>query len=574
MKWSTFLSPLLVGTFYKNTIKNDERAFYDGLGRLVQTQTAKAEVQGEGDRDIVTLYGYDARGLAVCATVPYAVEPYVYNPNNPVTPFQTTACTAKSRTTTAYDALGRVTSVTGPDGVVSEMAYSVSANHTVDGHSRFLRTTIYDGNDHVVNRFSDVFGREVLVREFTGNSVSTYAAYADTRYSYDVMDNLTAVKRSTPNDNQPGSYLWQTSMQYDALGRKTSMIDPDMGKWGYAYSTDGRLTRQEHLTGSTVNQATCLYYDNLGRLIRRINDSTPTGGCPASYSATPSDGAHHLASYVYGTAGNIGRLMGVNWGSVPVNNNDAFLYDGEGRLQKQTRKVNNQTFVYEVTAYDLLDRPTQVKLPSGEVVVTTYDHEGANTLQAGSTTLISGVGYNERGQLALLQRSGGAPNTTWSYHPAAKNFRLSAITTGGSSNLPDFTYGTYDNVGNLKSVSMVNSWASDAYDFSYDEMNRLLDVDLVEITNQNQVVHDYKYEYDRLGNITKRMGLSPNMNYTYGTVSGTPVVTGGPQAVTRVDNSVGADWSYTYDARGNLDKRYEGTTLTHDYTFDTENRLT
>jgi len=142
----TFLSPLLVGTFYKNNIKSAERQFYDGLGRLVQTQTAKGEVQGAGDRDIVTLYGYDARGLAVCATVPYAVAPYVYNPNNPVTPFQTTACTAN------YDALGRVTSVTGPDGVVSEMAYSVSANHTVDGHSRFLRTTIYDGNDHVVNR--------------------------------------------------------------------------------------------------------------------------------------------------------------------------------------------------------------------------------------------------------------------------------------------------------------------------------------------------------------------------------------------------------------------------------------
>jgi len=68
--------------------------------------------------------------------------------------------------------------------------------------------------------------------------------------------------------------------------------------------------------------------------------------------------------------------------------------------------------------------PTQVKLPSGVIVITGYDEEGVNTLKAESTTLISGVGYNERGQLALLPRSGGAPETTWSYYAAAGNFRL------------------------------------------------------------------------------------------------------------------------------------------------------
>ncbi len=44
-------------------------------------------------------------------------------------------------------------------------------------------------------------------------------------------------------------------------------------------------------------------------------------------------------------------------------------------------------------------------------------------------------------------------------------------------------------------------------------------------------------------------------------------------AVTLVHTSVGADWRYDYDARGNLDGRYEGSGLTHDYTFDAEGRL-
>ena len=48
-----FTSPLLVRVFYKGNVKSTERQFYDGLGRLVQTQTALAEVEGSGDKDIV-----------------------------------------------------------------------------------------------------------------------------------------------------------------------------------------------------------------------------------------------------------------------------------------------------------------------------------------------------------------------------------------------------------------------------------------------------------------------------------------------------------------------------------------
>jgi len=64
------------------------------------------------------------------------------------------------------------------------------------------------------------------------------------------------------------------------------------------------------------------------------------------------------------------------------------------------------------------------------------------------------------------------------------------------------------------------------------------------------------------------------MTYSYGSSATVPAVDGGPQAVTRVSRNVGQTISYDYDPRGNLDGRYEGTTLTHGYTFDVENRLT
>src|SRR5690606_29336191 len=117
--------------------------------------------------------------------------------------------------------------------------YGVSTNITVDGHNKFQSTQVTDANNHRTVNYTNVFGRPALVRENTGSG--TYTAYADTRYSYDVTGNLTEVKRSVANNNQPGSYLWQTMMGYDALGRKTTMSDPDMREWSYIYDSAGNL---------------------------------------------------------------------------------------------------------------------------------------------------------------------------------------------------------------------------------------------------------------------------------------------------------------------------------------------
>ncbi|MEW5869815.1 MAG: RHS repeat domain-containing protein [Chloroflexota bacterium] len=51
-------------------------------------------------------------------------------------------------------------------------------------------------------------------------------------YSYDALDRLVQV------DNN-GQYT--TSLSYNYAGRKTQMIDPDMGTWQYGYDTLGNL---------------------------------------------------------------------------------------------------------------------------------------------------------------------------------------------------------------------------------------------------------------------------------------------------------------------------------------------
>jgi hypothetical protein len=58
-----------------------------------------------------------------------------------------------------------------------------------------------------------------------------------------VLDNLLSVKRNAWVLD-PNSQVIST-MEYDGLGRKKAMNDPDMGRWEYGYDSVGNLTSQK-----------------------------------------------------------------------------------------------------------------------------------------------------------------------------------------------------------------------------------------------------------------------------------------------------------------------------------------
>ncbi len=51
------------------------------------------------------------------------------------------------------------------------------------------------------------------------------------------------VGKSVANNSQPTAFLWQTTMQYDKLGRKANTSDPDMREWSYIYDDADNLAR-------------------------------------------------------------------------------------------------------------------------------------------------------------------------------------------------------------------------------------------------------------------------------------------------------------------------------------------
>ena len=527
-----------------STLAQKSRTYYNGLGQVVQQRVNNKGIQGSTNTVSFVHMAYDAMGRLVCQTVPQEA-----NSLN----FTDQTCTSPANTQTVYDTLGRVVQQIPASGSAdaTNYSYDVVTNITANGTSYLTMVKTTDANGIPIQRYSDAYGQLALVREMQSSSTT----YADTRYTYDTLGNLTKVVTAAPSSGQPSTVLRETTMGYDVLGRKTSMNDADMGHWEYTYDALGNLTRQQDGKENYL----CFGYDNFNRLTWKA-DNVSSATCPTSAPSTK------LASYTYitATAGR-GNLDKVSWGSDPANNYHSFTYDAVGRVTLETREINNRIYKLGYSGYDNLDRPgtRTFTYPNADTDVVTvgYDREGENSLTVGGTALVASVGYNVMGQMTKVDMSGTAPDTVFTYYPKAdasggqpgnSNFRLEQIQHGtNGDSWPDFTY-EYDKVGNIKVLTN----GTDIQSFDYDHLNRLINAGATGPAPYTNNTASSNYDYDLLGNITNLAGMS----YGYDTVH--------KQAVIKL-NGVQKFW---YDANGNMTKRIEGS-VTYDQGFDVENRL-
>jgi uncharacterized protein RhaS with RHS repeats len=238
---------------------------------------------------------------------------------------------------------------------------------------------------------------------------------------------------------------------------------------------------------------------------------------------------------------------------------ERFEYNAQGLVSSHTRIVAGHPYTMETT-YDSLNRPLTVTYPGGEEVMYSYDREGEETLEAGSDDLVTGLAYNERGQLVTVTRGNGI-TTTNSYKPASGNFRLSqALVKDGSSNLMGQAYG-YDKVGNITSIT--DQVATDVQSFTYDPLNRLSTAS----GTLSAAAYDWRYGYEESGNIDYVVKDGQTTDYGYSAAQ--------HQAVEELIVGGEPVGSFAYDANGNMISRTITDTVTTTYTqeFDVENRL-
>ncbi|WPB79518.1 FG-GAP-like repeat-containing protein [Archangium violaceum] len=273
---------------------------YDALGRRL----TKTLADGKQTRWVYDEAGRGAsKGTLTSVVEPIGGESRVYDVAGRVTSL--TKCVSGNCYTLgyAYDAAGRLSRLTYPDGEVVPYGYDAAGRlSSVGGYVNALG---YNSRDQLVS--------------------ATYANGTTASYSYaDTRQWMTAASVSGP----AGS-VFQASYAYDAGGRVTSMSSSTHALANLSYSYDS-LNR---LTGVSGSQSQGFVYDALGNITWNSQVGNYQYGDGAHRHAVTAAGA---AGYGYDVNGNL-----VSGGGRTLE------WDADNRLARATTASGTSAFAYD-----------------------------------------------------------------------------------------------------------------------------------------------------------------------------------------------------------------------------------
>ena len=520
------------------------RIFYDGMGRKIMT---RSEGEEPGQIVVSDTVQFNARKQPWKKYLPYfetGTLDFVEPTNN------------SGFTEYIHDATGREIRVYQPEGadgtVHSATIYEplVKIVHdeeqTKDGSmhescgKRFVEDGLWDKDGN--GRLREV--HEIVKLMDTGEKGPLTSWI--TTYSYNLLDNLTGYTDSRNN---------QKIMEYDGLGRKIFMNDPDRGHMTYAYDDAGNLIR----TVDAKNQTIEYEYDGVNRLVAE-NYGLGNNEPDVAYHYDLPAGALERGDYwldpltksiadVILTDGqyrdeydrnndsrvDVADLVMAKQNPDPTQNVTAentkgFLawvhdqageehnsYDERGRVKWTVKRIidgspDELANFYTAMQYDSMDRITRLTYPDSTYADYTYNSRG---LLESIPNVISTLDYNPAGQNALLELSCGI-RTEYEYDHRLRLERLMSKRKKDDLTLQDLNY-TYDAVSNITHIqdgrtnpeldtigSEIGINAEEARKFNatqffeYDSLYRL-----IQATNP-AVYGTLIYRYDPIGNMIRK----------------------------------------------------------------------
>ncbi len=449
------------------------RKYFDGAGREWRRfDNVGAAVDTE----------YDSRGLIAWVTAPYG--------NGELPKF----------ISRSYDALRRMTQETLPDGSTRRYYFGD------------WRVTRCDQLSKPMTQFKDAFQQVKSVREYEGIACGEAPPCTVGTNCFDTTIQYDKLGRRTRVISAMGAISTTT---YDSLGRRTGESDADRGAIIYQYDNDGSLTQRTNASGNERGYS----YDALHRMTSKW-----VGG-PSTVVAT----------YRYDEAGHgfgVGRRTSV---SSPTGNSSV-TYDVTGNTVIDQRTIG----VYYPTSYtaqhrfDPLGRETSTTYPDGEVVGRTYDVAGRLKTVGG---YVLNATYDARGNLAARQLGNGVAETI-SYDP--NRFWISNVTsTLGATSVLNLS--VQRNLrGEVTNRTNTASAMSDNWTYGYDDRGRLTSA-----TNQLNSAWSKLFAYDGAGRMTFQTGVGA-LNYPAAGV----VPQNGPATINGI--------VVAYDMRGNAMQNFGG----------------
>jgi YD repeat-containing protein len=399
---------------------------FDGLGRLKRTSTSLAS----GNLAVVQT-NYDAFGRK------YRVSQPVERATHPTTNIGT------DWTTFEYDALGRQTKVTGPDGGVTRTAFT--GTRKLERTVEDIATSTTGTADGTTTEYYDAEGRLTRVDELAANTSAsaTTGGVATTTYTYDVGGRLGTVSMTDGTTTQS-----DRAFDYDNRGFLTSEQHPESGTTTYS-NHDARGHALKRTAGGKI---VVFAYDAAERLTKvseqvALNSQTVERPLKAFDFATANVDAN-LKQGKLETAVRYNRLPSA--GEIIVTETYEYATP-TGQISKRTTHVQSksgntvndiQEFVLGPNEYDALRQPSKIVMPtctlhgcttdSGLTSVTLSRTKGFLTSIPGFAT----IGYHPSGMVKTVTHSSN-PAATDTYDAANELPRPTKITFSGGTECPE-----------------------------------------------------------------------------------------------------------------------------------------
>ncbi|MFJ6772935.1 polymorphic toxin-type HINT domain-containing protein [Kitasatospora sp. NPDC091257] len=424
---------------------------YDGLGRFRQGQAP-----GDNGGRVIADTFYDERGQTALAYSPY------YATGAPSGTLRNIDDTAglETQAATEYDGLGRVVRTTALSG--NGVGTPLATTLTEYGGDRVTVTPPTGGTP--TTTVFDAVGRAVELRQY--KSATPTGAYDSTTYGYDAAGNLSRL-------TGPAGSVW--TWQYDQLGRRTKAVDPDSGTTTSTYNDRGDLTATTDGGGKTVATA----YDNLSRPIE-TRDGSATGPLLTSRAWDPAGNKGHLSSSTrYSTVG----------GTTYQYKTTYSLFDTLARPTRTTVTIPSVPGQEALagsyisgTIYRLDGQAKSIAYPAvgnlaAESVAFTYDALHRPTAAEGLTKYLTNQTYSLTGKPLQSTLSNGTAGKdvyiTNGYEWGTQRLASSRTDQYGVTGATRAAAYTYDQAGNVTSVTDTSRSGTDRQCFRYDSLARL-----------------------------------------------------------------------------------------------------
>ena len=373
-----------------------------------------------------------------------------------------------------YDPLGRISKKTLPYGLDKDLQ---TIRYQYDSHNR-------------LNRIDHADGSYETLQHGTGSMSTTYyATNGDTQTESKTFNVMGWTVKSTDAGGNSvvydyradGKPLWaqveghnetRIRMDYDGLGNRTTLNDPNYGLITCEYNAFGEVVRQV----SPKQDETLFIYDVLGRTVQRTETERQSG-------------LQETTQWRFGTEEG---LRGLPTDIISPRHRIHYDYDRLLRLSSIGEQIEGNGY-HTLYTYDSASRIASIRYPSDYTVNYSYSSEGyLRTISDADNHLL----WKTVESNALMQPTecltGNGFVTRNDFDGPTHRLR-SILTTFDGNVIQDYTY-DYDDYANMTSRTDKKNGFEES--FEYDALNRLVYVKDPQGTS--------RFEYDPLGRMVHK----------------------------------------------------------------------